>query len=413
MKEKRVLIVGGGAAGYFAAITVAQGNSDFKVVIVEAGARTLQKVAVSGGGRCNVTHACFDEKKLVDAYPRGHRELRGPFSRFQPRDTVKWFKSRGVKLKTEADGRMFPVSDSSRTIIDCFEKSRRDAGIELRNKTKVKSIEFSGEGGFNVNLASGGNAYFEKHDVVLIATGSSKSGHEMARELGHTIIPCVPSLFTFEISDPRLEGLAGVSVPSAEVSISFSKKDKLIETGPVLITHWGISGPGIIKLSAWGARQLYDRNYQAELKINWCANLAKGELVSQIEEFRTSQAKKLVHKHMPIILPKRLWESLCLASGIRENMRYSELNRKLSERLIEEILSGSFRIGGKGVFKDEFVTCGGVSLKEIDTRRMESKLVPNLHFAGEVLDIDGITGGYNFQNAWTTGFIAGLSILER
>jgi len=408
--HRRVLIVGGGAAGYFGSITAAQRHPNLSIVIAEASERPLQKIAISGGGRCNVTNACFDIKELTKSYPRGQRELLGPFSRFQPRDTIEWFSARGVKLKTEEDGRMFPISDSSQTIIDCFEKARTRAKIDLRIKTKVVDLQMTKDNRLKAYLQDGGKTYSEDFDAVLLASGGTKGGHNIAKTLGHKIEPCVPSLFTFEVKDNRLNGLSGVSVPWAELRLSIGNEKTLTEAGPLLVTHWGFSGPAVIKLSAWGAKALYVNNYRAHLHINWCPNEKRDLFAKRLVSFSEANAKRLVRKNPPIQIPKRLWENLCYASRIDGDSCYAELSRSMRKALEEELFGGCYHITGKGVFKDEFVTCGGISLREVDLRTMESKLVSGLFFAGEILDIDGITGGYNFQNAWTTGFIAGSSL---
>ena len=408
--KKKILIIGGGAAGYFAAITAAENKADCHVVIAESGRLPLQKVAVSGGGRCNVTHACFDPKALVEAYPRGYRELRGAFSRFQPRDTVEWFASRGVELKTEEDGRMFPVTDSSQTIIDCFERAREQLKIELRTKTKVLRLRRTKQGVFESVFRESGVERAESFDQVLLACGSASAGRRIAESLGHRIEPCVPSLFTFEIKDPRLKGLSGVSVPNASLSLLIPGRKPLREDGPLLITHWGLSGPSVIRLSAWGARALHENKYSAVLKVNWQPEEARAEFAEKINGFSRRHAKQIVGNNPALNLPKRLWASLSRGAKIGSELRYAELSSEMMRSLETELFDGCYQITGKGVFKEEFVACGGVSLKDVDLRRMESKLVSGLFFAGEILDIDGLTGGYNFQNAWTSGFIAGSSM---
>ena len=410
MPRKRVLIIGGGAAGYFAAITAAEQSSDLEIVIAEAGKKPLQKVEISGGGRCNVTHACFDIRQLVEAYPRGHKELRGIFSRFQPRDTMEWFSARGVTLKTEEDGRVFPTSDSSRTIIDCLEKTRIRLGVDLRLATKVVDLSLEKSGKFKAIFYNLKKSHSSLFDAVVITTGSGAKGYKIARSLGHSIQPCVPSLFTFKIDDPRLFGIAGVSVPFAKIQLSVDKSKPLVETGPLLVTHWGLSGPGVIKLSAWAARGLAESDYRGKLKISWCPNESETVFLTELENHRKNSPRKQICKLPAASIPKRLWANLCQAAKIEENTPYAEMGREQVRRLAVELFTGEYQISGKGVFKEEFVTCGGVELKEVDLRRMESKLVENLFFAGEILDVDGITGGYNFQNAWSGGFIAGCSI---
>lgn len=410
MEAKRILVVGGGAAGYFGAITAAENNPGARVTIAEAGSRPLQKVAISGGGRCNVTQACFDVQRLVEAYPRGRRELLGPFWRFQPSDTVEWFERRGVALKTEADGRMFPLTDSSQTVIDCFESTRRQLNIDLRLKAKVTGLRQTENTPFEAVLRHDGKSRPEGFDAVLMACGGARSGYPLAQHLGHAIEPCVPSLFTFAVNDTRLDGLPGISVPAAQVNLSVPGKPLRSETGPLLVTHWGFSGPAVIRLSAWGARDLHDNAYRGDLKLSWSPPEERPHFDERVRAQKQENPRRLLHTHPAVPLPKRLWVNLCRAADIGNDLRYADLSRARCQKLEEQIFDGHYRVEGKGVFKEEFVTCGGVRLSEVDFRRMESKLVPGLFFAGEVLDIDGITGGYNFQNAWTTGYIAGMSL---
>ncbi|MFN8391572.1 MAG: NAD(P)/FAD-dependent oxidoreductase [Bdellovibrionota bacterium] len=409
-----VLIVGGGAAGYFAAIASAGADNEHRVVIAEAGAKPLRKVAISGGGRCNVTHHCFEPAELIKFYPRGARELRGPFSRFQPQDTVRWFESAGVRLKTESDGRMFPQSDSSQTIIDCLEDQRRRFDISLQTRTKIESIE-KGVNRFNVSLSverSGLGNSSKQFDAVVIASGSSPTGYELARKLGHTIVPCVPSLFTFKVKDRRIEDRAGISVEHATLALRVGA-EKFSAAGPLLITHWGFSGPAVIRLSAWAARALAEQSYRATLLVNWLGDSTLEDALVQLRSEKETAGKRQVRSEPLFGLPKRLWQGICEAAAVGEDERWATVRADKMDDLARQLTQASFGVDGKGEFKDEFVTCGGVKLAEIDFRRMESKHVPGLYFAGEVLDIDGITGGFNFQSAWTTGWIAGTSIAER
>ena len=408
MSNKKILVVGGGAAGYFAALRAATCLPEADIVIAEAGTKPLQKVSISGGGRCNVTHSCFDPKELVKAYPRGYRELLGPFNHFQPKDTENWFLERGVLLHAEDDGRMFPVSNSSETIIACFEREREKLGVQLLLSTKVISI--SKRKGFDVVLKCKKETSTRHFDLVVLASGNGKAGYEIARTLDHTIVPLVPSLFTFQIKDTRLEGLSGVSVPDAETRLVFSKKKKFFETGPLLITNWGLSGPAVIKLSAWAARELFDCSYTTTLNVNWVPKSNQQNFTEQIQKAKKESTKKAVRNVCLAGIPKRLWESVCRASNVSDEITYADISKKSIERMSAELFDAQYQITGKGVFKEEFVTCGGVSLKEVDFRTMESKRTSGLYFAGEVLDIDGITGGYNFQSAWTTGFIAGTLV---
>jgi predicted Rossmann fold flavoprotein len=405
-----VIVIGGGAAGFFGAIAIAEANPQLKVTLIEAGSNPLAKVRISGGGRCNVTHHCFEPARLVENYPRGGKALRGAFSRFQPQDTVEWYKTRGVKLKTEADGRMFPITDSSETIIDCLMKAAKESGVELKTGVGVKTVkQYLDQGGatyFQVELK---NERVLKGDRLLIATGSNPLGYRWAKNLGHKIEPVVPSLFTFNLRDPRLQGLAGISVSNAQIKLG-TGKNKLEQTGALLITHWGVSGPAVLKLSAWGARTLFDLKYHAPLQINWLGKFNQEDLNLLFSELKQTQPQKKIVNYCPVELPKRLWQSLIKYADINPDKVWSAISKKELNKLVTEIVQGQYEITGKGVFKEEFVTCGGVSLKEVDFKTMESKKCPGLYFAGEILDIDGVTGGFNFQSAWTTAWLAGQAI---
>lgn len=400
----RVVIAGGGAAGFFAAIACKEQNRAAQVTILERGKALLSKVRISGGGRCNVTHDQPDPAALVQNYPRGARALRGPFTRFGPRETVAWFEERGVQLKTEADGRMFPTTDDSETIIACLVDAARTAGVEIRTRTAVTDVESVAAGKFNVRLKSGETLIADR---VLLATGSAPATYRWAAQLGHTIEPPVPSLFTFNIEDPRLEGLAGVSVPTARVRLDGAKE---VHEGPLLVTHWGLSGPAVLKASAWGARLLHDHGYRLGVTVNWLPHLNQDEVQELLQNTRQSQARRTILAAGPFGLPQRLWRSLATAAGANEDTRWGNASKTLLAALTREVHAGRYAIVGKGVFKEEFVTCGGVRLKEVNFKTMESRIQPGLHFAGEVLDIDGITGGFNFQSAWTTGWLAGLAM---
>jgi len=396
-----VIVLGGGAAGFFAALACAQENPACRVMILERTTQVLAKVKISGGGRCNVTHACFDPAQLVTFYPRGGRALRGPFSRFQPQDTIDWFESRGVALKTEEDGRVFPTTDQSQTIIDCLMKEATRLKITIRTQTMVESVEKSTGGGFDLRLGQGDTLHADR---VILATGSNPQGWQWAAALGHTLEPPVPSLFTFTVKDPRLEGLSGVSVPQASVAIAGMK---LSQSGALLITHWGLSGPAVLKLSAWGARALHDLNYQARLLVNWLPDLRGDEVLERLRQLRTRQKLKKAPGDYSFGLPRRLWVRLAAVSGVLANKRWSEISNESLKKLAGELHEGVYLVSGKSVFKEEFVTCGGVRLDEMDFRTMESKRCPGLYIVGEALDIDGVTGGFNFQSAWTTGWLAG------
>jgi predicted Rossmann fold flavoprotein len=396
-----VLIVGGGAAGFFTAINVAEKNPEFSIAILERGKEVLTKVSVSGGGRCNVTHACFVPNDLVKFYPRGEKELRGPFHQFCSGDTIEWFSNHGVELKTEDDGRMFPVSDSSQTIIDCFLTVAKKHKIEILTGQSVQSL-YQAEDTWKVET---NHQTFRCKNLVM-TTGSNPKIWELLENLGHTIVPPVPSLFTFNIKDPRIKDLMGVSA-FATVKVQNSK---LSASGPLLITHWGMSGPGILRLSAWGARELFAKNYQFVLEVNWLNDATLEETENQLKELKLEHAKKVVSKKSPFEFPNRLWESLVLASKISLETKWADLTKKQLQYLALQLTNGKFQVNGKSTFKEEFVTAGGVDLKEINFKTMESKVLPKVYFAGEIVNIDAITGGFNFQNAWTSGFMVSESI---
>lgn len=404
----QVIVIGGGAAGFFGAIACRETSPHTHVTLLEAGATPLSKVRISGGGRCNVTHACFDPAHLVQHYPRGGRALRGAFSRFQPKDTVAWFQQRGIALKTEADGRMFPTTDDSATIVNGLMESAHQQGVELRTKAMVADVRRRDQG-FEVSLKSGERVV---GDRLLLATGSNPKGYAIARHLGHIINPPVPSLFTFNITDPHLHDLAGISVESVHAQLHCDGQKPLKQEGPLLITHWGMSGPAILKLSAWGARMLHDCHYRATLRIHWCPGFTADQVRSTLMAFKQENPKRAIATASPFSLSRRLWGYLVRKAEITEGEgdRWAHLSKKNLNRLVQEITQSEFAIVSKGVFKDEFVTCGGVNLKEVNFKTMESRLCPGLFFAGEILDIDGVTGGFNFQSAWTTGWIAGQAI---
>ncbi|TDE55462.1 NAD(P)/FAD-dependent oxidoreductase [Flavobacterium sp. GT3P67] len=396
-----IIIVGGGAAGFFTAINIVEKNPKLKVAILERGAEVLNKVRISGGGRCNVTHACFEPNELVKFYPRGEKELRGPFHQFCSGDTIEWFEKHGVELKIEADGRMFPVSNSSQTIIDCFLKATQKLGIAVLTGQSVQSI-FKKENTWKIETQSE-NYLAEK---LILATGSNPKVWEMLQTFGHAVVSPVPSLFTFNIKDSRIKELPGVA---AQVTVKV-KDTKLTSTGPLLITHWGMSGPAILKLSAWGARILHDKNYQFTIFVNWLNDEDTADVEKKLKELKQEHAKKSVSKKSPIELTNRLWESLVLASGIESETKWADLSKIQLQNLANQLTNGTFQVNGKSTFKEEFVTAGGIDLKEINFKTMESKLHENLYFAGEIVNIDAITGGFNFQNAWTSGFILANNI---
>lgn len=396
-----IIIVGGGAAGFFTAINIVEKNPKLKVAILERGAEVLSKVRVSGGGRCNVTHACFEPNELVKFYPRGEKELCGPFHQFCSGDTIEWFSNHGVALKIEEDGRMFPESNSSQTIIDCFLQASHKLGIEILTGQSVQSI-FKKENFWKIETQNN-NYVAEK---LILATGSNPKIWEMLQTFGHAIVTPVPSLFTFNIKDSRIKELPGVA---AQVSVKV-KDTKLSSSGPLLITHWGMSGPAILKLSAWGARILHDKNYQFTIYVNWLNDLDKEDAEKTLKDLKQEHAKKAVSKKSPFDFPNRLWESLVLASGIDAETKWADLSKIQLQNLANQLTNGTFQVNGKSTFKEEFVTAGGIDLKEINFKTMESKLHENLYFAGEIMNIDAITGGFNFQNAWTSGFIVANAI---
>jgi predicted Rossmann fold flavoprotein len=405
MSVGRVAIVGGGAAGFFAALSCAEAGSIAEIVVLEKTAQFLSKVKISGGGRCNVTHACFNEREFATRFPRGERALIAPLKQFQAKDTVEWFAAHGVKLKTETDGRMFPTTNSSQTIIDCLLTAARAAKIELTTNCGVERVEKKGDA-FELALSNGETLTCDK---LLLATGGCRTPAlgQLAVSLGHALEEPVPSLFTFHVETPWLRTLAGISVEKAEVSVAGTK---LRETGALLVTHWGLSGPVVLRLSAWGARVLHGMDYRCTLRINWLPQLDDESLAKEFDARRNSQPARFVVNSPVAPLPARLWEQLVLASGVAADTRWSALSRAVQHKLIQQLLRGEFPVTGKSLNKDEFVTCGGVKLGEVDFKTMESRICPGLFFAGELLDIDGITGGFNFQAAWTTGWIAGRAM---
>lgn len=391
-----VLIIGGGAAGFFTVINVKEKNPKLKVAILERGKEVLTKVKISGGGRCNVTHACFEPNVLVKNYPRGEKELRGPFHQFQPQDTMDWFAKRGVKTHTEADGRMFPITNSSQTIIDCFLNACDRLQIPILTNHSVQGL-LPKEDHWQVQTTQG----MMSCKYLVIATGSNPKMWQMLHALGHQIVPSVPSLFTFNIKDPRIQDLMGIS---HQVMVKV-KGTNLLFQGPLLITHWGMSGPAILKLSAWGARILAEKNYQFEIQINFVPDLKQENLREQLLQIKNDHPKKKITKNPIFGLTQRLWEKLVLASGILEDQTWADTNKKQMNQLVLQLAEATFAVNGKSTFKEEFVTAGGVSLKEVNFKTLESKVLPHLYLAGEVLDIDAITGGFNFQNCWTGGWL--------
>lgn len=402
--KRDVIIVGGGAAGFFTAITAKELNPNLNVTILEKGKEVLQKVKISGGGRCNVTHACFVPKDLTEFYPRGKKELLGPFHQFMTGDTMEWFETRGVPLKIEKDNRVFPQSNSSQSIIDCFEQLVKKYNIEVLKNHGVNSV-VKEDDVWQIETTKG----LFTADKLVIAAGSSKRVWDLVTTLGHKVIAPVPSLFTFNIKDSRLTDLLGVSVPQATVKIVDTK---LESHGPLLITHWGLSGPAILKLSAFGARKLAEMNYEYKVEVNWLSK-PYGQVVQELHKIKKANTKKQIALRSPFEpISKRLWERLVTTVGVDPVSRWADLSNKDLEDIAGQLSKAVFKASGKSTFKDEFVTAGGIALKEINFKRFESKLHENLFFAGEVLNIDAVTGGFNFQNAWTGGYIIGNAIAE-
>lgn len=398
-----VIVIGGGAAGFFTAINLAEKNRSLKIAILERGKEVLSKVRISGGGRCNVTHACFDATELTNFYPRGNKELRGPFHNFATTETVNWFKQHGVLLKTEEDGRMFPQANTSQTIIDCFLRLQQALQIELFIGESVQSISYKND---SWNLKTLNHYFIAKK--ICIAAGSSPAMWKLLQQLGHNIISPVPSLFTFNCKDDRIKNLSGV----ATNVFVFIKDTKLQSSGPLLITHWGMSGPAILKLSAWGARILHEKNYSFTLVVNWLNTEDIESTTEKLKLLKQQQAQKLVALKSPFNIPNRLWESLVHASSIDQRTRWADVSKQQLQQLAQQLCKCEFSINGKSTFKEEFVTAGGIDLKEIDFKTMRSKILSNVFFAGEVLNIDAVTGGFNFQNAWTGGYIAATAMSE-
>ena len=395
------MIVGGGAAGFFAAIAAARADGNCKVSLFERTSQFLSKVRISGGGRCNVTHALFDPRMFTTRYPRGERELISPFQRFSADDTVAWFEVRGIRLKREEDGRIFPVTDSSETVIDCLIKEAKAAGVRLFTRKGIETARIRTQGGFDLKLNDGKSTGCDR---LLLATGGCRSigGAQLARSLGHTIVPPVPSLFSLHVPAPWLRSLPGISVSSVELSV-----EKLRERGPLLVTHNGISGPAVLRLSAWGARTLHEKEYRFSLRVNWIPHLSENELRTEFQSRRQREPTRRVNNSPIGAIPARLWEKLVSNAGVSPDTIWTSLTRAGMNELIRQLHATELEVDGKSLNKEEFVTCGGVRLREINFKTMESRITPNLYFAGELLDIDGITGGFNFQAAWTTGWIAG------
>jgi predicted Rossmann fold flavoprotein len=398
--KHQLIVVGGGAAGFFCAIQCAERNPDYKILILEKSNKLLSKVKISGGGRCNVTHACYDPIEMIKNYPRGNKELLGPFHQFLCGDMMQWLEENGVQTKTEADGRVFPVTDNSQTIIDCFLNKCKQLDIEIKTCIGINAIEKTEKGWL---LHTSGNTFLS--DKIMLATGSSTSAWKMAESLGHTIIPPVPSLFTFNINNPVIDGLAGVSVPDAVVTVC---NTEYLENGPLLITHWGLSGPAVLKLSARAARELHKKNYSFDVTVNWI-NQTEESVSAAIENMKKNYGKNKISISPLFGIPKRLWQRMS-TSFCPENLNFADLNNSQKTALINQICNCVFKVNGKSTFKEEFVTCGGIDTREVNFKTMESRIHKGLYFAGEVLNIDAVTGGFNFQAAWTTAYIAAKSM---
>ncbi len=420
-----VIIVGGGAAGFFGAIQTARANSKLKIAIFERGKSVLGKVKVSGGGRCNVTHAVFEPLPLSEHYPRGQKELLGPFHKYAAGDTMQFFEERGVPLKIEDDGRIFPTSDSSQSIIDCFLEETEKLGITVLKNSSVKNIENSTEVENGWRVTTMNKHYHCKK--LLVTAGSNTKVWELLKRLGHAIVSPVPSLFTFNCIDSRIKGLQGLSkvgkvdiMPKKQydsriviqLKSKVEKEPLFTQEGPILITHWGFSGPAVLKLSAWAAKELHDFHYNFRIRINWMPDYSLGTMVGFLTEIKFVEARKTVLKAKVLELPSRLWARLVEAAGIHTNQKWADLTKEQIQALASQLTEGSFKIEGKSTFKEEFVTAGGVDLSEINFKTFESKILPNLYLAGEVINVDAVTGGFNFQNAWTGAYIAAQAIAK-
>lgn len=408
MQKKKIIVVGGGAAGFFGAITAKEHFPEAEVIILEKNRTVLNKVRISGGGRCNVTHACFDNKQLLKNYPRGSKFLSKVFTHFDAQSTVDWFHENKVNLKIEPDGRMFPMTNKSETIVECLEGKATKLGVQVMKSSGVKSIVQNSDNRFTINLLH--DETYEA-DAVLITVGGfpNLSSYDWLAALGHTIVSPVPSLFTFNVPDSAFSALSGIAVETSEARVAGTK---ISQNGPSLVTHWGFSGPANLKLSAWAARELAKKNYSFQLLINWLASENENSIRQIFEIEKKQNPKRTIHNYPIKNLPTRLWKLLCELSEINETLRWIDVSNRQVNKLIENLLNSAHKVEGKSTFKDEFVTCGGIELSEVNPETMESKIVKGLFFAGEVLDIDAVTGGYNFQAAWSTAFLAGKNILK-
>ena len=407
MKNSHIIIIGAGAAGIFAAANLSASHPGIQVTVLEKTSKLLSKVKVSGGGRCNVTNSCKEPHQLIKFYPRSNKKLAQAFAQFGTEDTIRWFEERGVELKTEPDGRIFPVSNDSQTIIDCLIAACEKKGAKILTRTGVEQI-IKEEKGFTLTTSTGQTMHC---DQLLVATGGANKAeaYHWLEQLGHSIAPPVPSLFTFNLKDKAITELAGVSVPEVSLKIAGTK---LEQKGPILITHWGLSGPVVLRTSAWGARILHDKSYSYTVLVNWLSELKEPEARKALEAYKSKHPKQKIISNPLFSLPKRLWEFLCTKAGIGEATQWNNYSGKSYNRLINILVADDYQASGKTTFKEEFVTCGGIPLSEVNLQTMESRICPGLYFAGEVLDIDGITGGFNFQAAWTTGWLAAQAMGE-
>ncbi|MEJ1236844.1 NAD(P)/FAD-dependent oxidoreductase [Chryseolinea sp. T2] len=400
-----LIVIGGGAAGFFGAIQAAATRPGLRIAVLEKTQKLLTKVKVSGGGRCNVTHACHNPFELARHYPRGEKMLKQSFKEYHADDVVQWFKSRGIELKTEGDGRMFPVTDDSQTIIDCFLTEATRLNIDIQRGAAIISVV---RGTVFTIASADGRSWQSKHLLIAIGGHNNTEPYNWIRALGHTVVPPIPSLFTFNDKERRFQDLMGIAVPAGEVKIASTK---FAERGPILITHWGLSGPAVIKLSAWAATYLHEQRYVFDVRINWTGE-SDGKCRETFTEAKISRSKQKIHGHPMFSIPQRLWVRLCELSDIEVSRVWGEVSNRELNKLTEHLVNTVMHVSGKTTFKEEFVTCGGVELNEIDSTTLESKKVPGLYFAGEVLNIDGETGGFNFQAAWTTAYLAARSIAD-
>ncbi|MFL5788752.1 MAG: NAD(P)/FAD-dependent oxidoreductase [Flavisolibacter sp.] len=407
-QRKKLIVIGGGAAGFFCAVNAARMSSNLEVIIIEKTSKLLSKVKVSGGGRCNVTHACFNIDEMKKSYPRGENFVRKAFHQFFTTDTINWFNDRGVKLKTESDGRMFPISDSSLSIINCLIGEANKFNVQIRTNCEVKIIESVN----HQNILHLGTGEIISSDFICVASGGypKLSMFSWLSKLGHRISNPIPSLFTFNLSKHPITSLMGVSVERIKIKVADSK---LKQEGPLLITHWGISGPSVLRLSAWGASELAEKSYEFTIHINWVPQFSEQQLKIKIGELRSNNSTRKIINSNFVLLPKRLWQFLLDQSGINSELRFAELSSKSENSLLKNLVDFTAEVKGKTTYKEEFVTAGGIITSEVDPNTMMSRKIENVFFAGEILDVDGITGGFNFQHAWTSGWIAAKSIAEK